>query len=88
MLDVESQVRRNLVGVTLQLLEVQLASVVEPLPGSLIQDWLDVLDAACFERRGFIEDFLLGRLQHTIEAAKDRKGQDDFAVLRWLVGAA
>ena len=88
MLDVESQIRRDLVRVALQLLEVQLAGVVELLAGGPVQDRFDILDAACLERRGLLQDLLFGRLQHAVEPAKDGQRQDDLAVLRRLVRTA
>ena len=87
-LDVVGQVLGDLVRVALQLLEIELAGVVERVAGDPVQDRLEVLDAAAFQRRVLLQHLRLGRLQHAVQPAQDGQRQDHPAVLRRLIRAA
>src|SRR5664280_2880953 len=55
--------------------------VVEGLAGGLAQGGVLVCDVGTIEGRLHVEDRILGRLQHGVEAPQNRHGEDDVAVL-------
>ena len=71
-LDVVGQVGSDVVGITLQLLEGELARIVEGLPGYLVEDRLNVLDLAVFKALELGKDGILGGLQAHSRAAEAR----------------
>ena len=71
-LDVVRQVLRGLIGLALELLEVQLARVVEGVAGDLVQDRLRVLDLALLQSGVAFQHLGFGRLQDAVEATENR----------------
>ena len=87
-LDVVRQVLRGLVGFALELLEVQLAGVVEGVARDLVQDRLRLFDLAVLQRGVLFQHLGLGRLQDAIQAPQHGERQDDAAVLVRFVRTA
>ena len=83
----ERQVGGDVVRVALQLLEVELARVVEGRPAGAEEHLLDgPLGMLRRLQLGVLGQHLgLGLVEHAVEAAEDRQRQDDLAVVRLLV---
>ena len=79
-----------LVGVALQLLEVERRVVVEALAGGLVERCVErlALELAPLPSLVLGQDLRLGRREDAVEAAQHRHGQHDALVLRRPVGAA
>ena len=89
-LDVADEVRLDVVGVALELLEVEGGVIVKALTGGLVQPLVQgfALDLATFAPRVFGKDLGLRRGEHAVEAAEHRHGQHDALVLWGPIRAA
>ena len=88
--DVADEVPLDVVGITLELLEVERGAVVEALAGGPVQLQVKrfALDPVTLVPIVFGQDLGLRRGEHAVEPAKHRHGQHDALVLRGPVGAA
>ena len=88
--DVADEVPLDVVGITLELLEVERGAVVEALAGGPVQPQVQrfALDLATLSPAVLGQHLGLRRGEHAIEPAKHRHGQHDPLVLRRPVGAA
>jgi len=90
--DVVGQMAADVVGVALELLEVELAVVVKTQRGTVlilcqaVEDGVDVRDILRPERLIALEHGLLARRQHGIESAQHSERQHDALVLRRTIG--
>ena len=88
-LDVADEVLLDVVGVALELLEVEGGVVVKALAGGHVQPLVQgfALDLATFAPRMFGQDLGFRRGEHAVEAAQHGHRQHDALVLRRAVGA-
>ena len=89
-LDVADEVLLDVVGVTLELLEIEGGVVVKALSGGIVQPPVQgfTLDPATLAPRVFGQDLGFRRGEHAVEPAQHRHGQHDALVLRGPVRAA
>jgi len=89
-LDAADEVLLDVVGVALQLLEVQRRVAVETLARGLVELRVErvAFEPAALALRVLRQDPRLGRSEHAIEPAEHGHGQHDALVLRRAVGAA
>jgi hypothetical protein len=82
------QVLRGLIGLALELLEVQLAGVVEGVASDLVQDRLRLFDLAVLQGGVLFKHLGLGRLQDAIQPAEHGERQNDATILGRFVRAS
>ena len=84
----------DVVGVPLELLEIELAVVVEAqrvavlVLGQVVEDGVDIGNALAVQFGMALEHGFLARCQHGIETAQHRERQHHALVLRRAIGAA
>ena len=83
-LDVADEVLLDVVGVALELLEIEGGVVVKTLAGGFVQPLVQgfALDLATLEPCVFGQDLGFRRGQHAVEPAQHRHGQHDTLILR------
>jgi hypothetical protein len=86
-LDVAAQVLGDVRLVSHQLLQVEGGRVVEVL-ARLLEKERSGIEASLGPQREFMQNRLLGRLQHAVEAAEHGERENDLAVVGLLVVAA
>ena len=89
-LDVALEVFLDVVGVTLEFLEIEGGLVMKPLSGGLVQSPFQgfALDPATLAPRVFSQNHGFRRGEHAVEPAQHRHGKHDALVLRGPVRAA
>jgi len=89
-LDVADEVLLDVVGITLELLEVERRMVVEALAGRLVQQLVErvVVELAAFAPLVLGEDLGFRRREHAVESAQHRHRQHNALVLWRAVRAA
>ena len=87
-LDVSREVGGDLVRLTFEFGEVELARIVERRLGDAIQNRLGIGDFPAFEFGGLGKHLLLRWLQDTVETTQHGQRQNDSPVLCWLVWSA
>ncbi|TLD46543.1 MAG: hypothetical protein FAZ92_01169 [Accumulibacter sp.] len=89
-LDVADEVLLDVVGVTLQPLEVERGVIVEALAGGIVEMGVEgvAFEPAALAPLELGQDLGFRRRQHAVEAAKDGHGEHDAFVLRRAVGTA
>ena len=89
-IDVADEVPLDVVGIALELLEVERGAIVEALAGGSVQPQVQgcALDLAALAPRVLGQNLGLRRGEHAVEPAQHRHGQHDALVLRRPVWAA
>src|SRR5690625_4518237 len=87
-MDIVSQVGRQIVGISDQLIKAVLGPVVKIVSGNLVEHQIHILDTGSYQPRKIIEHFFLGGFQDAIQAAKYGERQNDFPVITLFVVTA
>jgi hypothetical protein len=89
-LDVADKMLLDVVGVALQLFEVQRRMVVEPLPGCLVKVRVEriAFEFPSLALRVLGQDLGFRRGEHAVETSQDGHGEHDALVLGWAIWAS